>query len=469
MIDPTAFIGPEQLAALKKEAVTAHAAGDEDRALSLYYKALLLAPEDPHLWTNIGAIMRSTKQIASALDAQRKAVALGLDAEGATANLANALQDMGEHAEAAALRRRLLDQAPEDGKRRALCMRSLRGCGRIDEAEALAREVLDQDRCSPFVRMEWGILNLSKGNYAEGFRHYLARRETGDVKLPDLDMPRWTGQALEGKTVLVVPEQGFGDNLCFARFLPYLKQRGATVHLTARRPALRLLAGVEGADRVLPDLDPDTQYDFWTSPMDMPVDYFHFLDEVPPPARIKLVDNAVARARILTAASGDRVKVGVAWHGSEGYERNTMRSAPHSQFRALCDVPGVQLFSLYKGPALEAYYADGTAAHILDACSTDRDLADCAAMIAEMDLVITVDTVTAHIAGALRKPVWNLLHWEAFWLYGPTGNTTPWYPTMTLFRQEKPYDWDPVFRTVLDRLGTFAGDHRNSLKQTVPQ
>ena len=136
------------------------------------------------------------------------------------------------------------------------------------------------------------------------------------------------------------------------------------------------------------------------------------------------------------------------WTGSPGYDRNPFRSCSHQQFLQLCDVADVRLFSLYKGPFLDDYVKDGTSAFIIDTASSDRDFADCAATIEAMDLVITTDTVTAHIAGSLGKEVWNLLHWDAFWLYGHTGDRTPWYPSMKLFRQKDPGDWDGLFATV---------------------
>jgi ADP-heptose:LPS heptosyltransferase len=111
----------------------------------------------------------------------------------------------------------------------------------------------------------------------------------------------------------------------------------------------------------------------------------------------------------------------------------------------MANTPNVQLFSLYKGPFLEAFQKDGSAGLIIDTASTDRDFADCAATMKEMDLIITSDTATAHIAGSLGVPVWVMLHWDAFWVYRHAGETTPWYPSMRLFRQAKPQDWASAF------------------------
>jgi hypothetical protein len=138
-------------------------------------------------------------------------------------------------------------------------------------------------------------------------------------------------------------------------------------------------------------------------------------------------------------------KVGVVWSGSSTYKGNVFRSFTHREFLPMANVPNVQLFSLYKGPFLDAFHKDGSAALIIDAAGTDRDFADCAATMREMDLIITSDTATAHIAGSLGIPVWVMLHWDAFWVYRHTGDTTQWYPSMRLFRQNKPQDWTSVF------------------------
>jgi hypothetical protein len=167
-------------------------------------------------------------------------------------------------------------------------------------------------------------------------------------------------------------------------------------------------------------------------------------------------EDSRARARRITAPFRDRFRVGVVWCGSVTYRGNAFRSFPHTELHALLDLPGLQMFSLYKGPELAAFQADGTSAFVLDAGGSDRDFADCAAMMEEMDLVVTSDTATAHLAGSLGVPVWTLLHWDAFWLWQIARETTPWYPSMRLIRQERPRDWAGVLarvrRDLADRI-----------------
>jgi hypothetical protein len=166
---------------------------------------------------------------------------------------------------------------------------------------------------------------------------------------------------------------------------------------------------------------------------------------VPEPTKLKIPDDSTDRAKSITAQHREMFKVGVVWSGSSTYKGNVFRSFTHREFLPMANVPNVQLFSLYKGPFLDAFHKDGSAALIIDAAGTDRDFADCAATMREMDLIITSDTATAHIAGSLGIPVWVMLHWDAFWVYRHTGDTTQWYPSMRLFRQDKSQDWTSVF------------------------
>jgi ADP-heptose:LPS heptosyltransferase len=160
--------------------------------------------------------------------------------------------------------------------------------------------------------------------------------------------------------------------------------------------------------------------------------------------RLTIPEDSRTRAHCITAPFKGKFKVGVVWCGSVTYRGNAFRSFPHTEFHQLLDLPDLQLFSLYKGPELAAFQADGTSAFIVDAGGSDRDFADCAAMMQEMDLIVTSDTVTAHLAGSLGVPVWTLLHWDAFWLWQAAPDTTPWYPSMRLIRQDSPRDWPGV-------------------------
>ena len=150
-------------------------------------------------------------------------------------------------------------------------------------------------------------------------------------------------------------------------------------------------------------------------------------------------------------------RIGVNWCGSETYRGNFARSMPHEMLLPLADIADVRLLSLHKGRRAEMLHADGSAAFILDVCSEDRDLADCAALMDRLDLIVTTDTVTAHLAGSLGRPCWLLLHSDPFWLWSHSGDDTPWYPSLRIFRQETAGDWDRVMENVFTALAERIG------------
>lgn len=279
---------------LRQAGIAKHKAGEFKAALALYARAMTFAPDDAETLTNMGVILRQTKQFHEALALQRRAIGIAPENRAIRVNCANILEDTGHHDEAADLRRSLLEDEPNSSPNQALLARSLRNAGRVDEARALLDTYLAGDDPGPELRLEHGILQLSCGHYAEGFRHYLARREAKLVDLPEVNLPRWTGQPLKEKRVLFLPEQGMGDTINFVRFLPYLKERGAEVHLITRPPMHRLLQTLPEADAVLSEPVKGAGYHYWTSGLDVPVDYFHFRDDVPHPCaprRLRTAEN----------------------------------------------------------------------------------------------------------------------------------------------------------------------------------
>jgi hypothetical protein len=443
------------------EALARHEAGDFPAAEALYRRFLARKPDHAGAWTNLGAVLRSRGRLGPAIAAHRRAIEIEPRMTTARSNLATALRHHGDIAEAVALRTALLAEAPDDWIR----IRDLAHIYRAARRDADAIRLIDaaEARLGPNEtgQLERGLARLMLGDYAAGFRDYESRYAGGEVALPEgAPWPRWTGQPIDGKRLLVMPEQGFGDAILMARFLPRLKEMGADVTLIAKPPLQRLFAGLEGVDRLVSGVKRSDAFDFYTPNMSLP----HLVGmpggAPPPPPRLTLPDDSVARARRLVAPFRDRFRIGILWTGSLTYRGNHRRSTRPESFLRLAEVPGVQLFSLYKGDAHDAFLDSGMAGLVVDACGADRDFADSAAVIAEMDLMITTDSAVVHVAASLGKPVWNLLAWEGYWLYGE-AETTPWYPSMRLFRQPRPGDWEALFARVetalRDRLAATGG------------
>jgi len=432
-------------------AVRAHRDGNADQAQNGYIRHLAAYPDDAGIWSNLGSLFRTRGLHDQALRAQERAFSLDPGGAGIRNNYANILSDLGHYDESLRLRYDGLSQDPGHLMHHAMIGRCLRGKGAYEQAIDHLAPAAAAHPEEPEIALQLAFAQLSAGRYGPAFRTYGARWRCAEMTPRKMTQPLWQdGDPLEGKTILVLPEQGFGDAVLMARFVPVLAQHGAKVHFLAEKPMARLFKGLEGAAWVGLGAPTDGPYDCWMNLMDMPLVAFGPDEDglPPPPARLNIPGQSRARARAIVSPHRKAFKVGVVWSGSSTYKGNAFRSFSHREFLPLTDIPGVQLFSLYKGPYLDAYRADGSDAFIQDAASTDQDFADCAATMLEMDLVITSDTATAHIAGSLGIPVWTVLHWDPFWVFGHSGMTTDWYPSMRLFRQTTPRDWTGPFAEV---------------------
>lgn len=437
-----------ELASIRAAAVSAHRNGRLDDAMKAYATYLSRKPKDAGIWTNLGALFRSQGRHDQARIAQRRAFSLAPDDLGVINNYSNILSDLGDYATSIELRERSLKMDPSHVMHHAMIGRCYRGMGRYEDAIAYLMPKVDEFPEESEIRLQLAFAQLGAGHYEAAFRNYDARWNSDELEAADVPFPRWEeGMNVDGKSLLVLPEQGFGDMVLMARFIPLIAAQGARVRLVAKKPLLRLLSDVEGIDWIGPAAAKTDPIDLWVNLMDLPKLVYSKNDkgDVPPPVTLAIPQDSRDRAKGLTAQHVDMFKVGVVWSGSATYKGNSFRSFTHRDFLPMAEVPGVQLFSLYKGPFLEAYKQDGSDAIMIDTASTDRDFADAAATMMEMDLIITSDTATAHIAGSLGVPTWVMLHWDAFWVYGHHGDTTEWYPSMRLFRQSAPQDWASAF------------------------
>ncbi|HEX6979195.1 MAG TPA: ADP-heptose--LPS heptosyltransferase [Alphaproteobacteria bacterium] len=283
----------------------------------------------------------------------------------------------------------------------------------------------------------------------------LARRRREDFNRRDQPFHLrhvWDGSSLDGRDVLVRCYHGLGDTIQFLRYLPMLRRRAASVTVQAV-PALHgLLCRAPGIDRIVPlgyGLS-DPPYGIDIEIMELPYAFRTTLDTIP--SRLPYLHVGPCRR----AATGQRsraelrLKVGLAWAAGDWDPR---RSIPLTAFAPLASIPGITFVNLQRGPAVAAMakarpavpFADGPA-------SWSDDIEDTAAIILTLDLVITVDTMVAHLAGALGRPVWTLLHFAADWRWMIDRRDSPWYPTMRLFRQPAPGAWVPVIAAVADQL-----------------
>jgi tetratricopeptide (TPR) repeat protein len=386
-------------------------------------------------------------------------------------NLALLLQEQQRLQEAEQYYRMALQHQPDMIVARNNLAVLLRFSGQEEEAEQHFRHILTDPKTFPLCAWNFSSLLLSQGRYAEGWQLNEWRYHAGHVNSkaipPEVPYPRWQGESLAGKSLLIWPEQGFGDQIQFARYGKQLKKMGVTqLTLVCDSPLLGLLLSVPGFDSVLPlqqaqkRLDP---HDYWVFPLSLPL----FCHERPEtiPAELPYVWAWTQRhahwLERLVAAGAEGHRIGLVWKGSAEHANDAQRSLPGlSTLKPLWDIDGIRFVSLQK-PQEELQAPDASGFDdqpLLSLGSELRDFADTAAIISALDLVICVDTAVAHLAGALGKPVWVLLpaigtDWR--WLH--ERSDSPWYPgVMRLFRQQTPDDWSGVIEQVKQALREFV-------------
>jgi hypothetical protein len=282
---------------------------------------------------------------------------------------------------------------------------------------------------------------MLRGEYAAAWsvsdRILSARGDAPTWHLPRHLQPVWKGEPLDGRRVLVRCYHGLGDTLQFIRYAPLVSKIAAELTVWAQLELLSLLATVKGIDRLLPlnDGAPEVDYDVDVELMELPHVFRTTLESVP---------NEVPYVHVPPVShQADGFAVGIAWAAGDWDAR---RSVPCELLEPLGELPGVSLHVLQRGP----HRADWRRG--FDALARERDAYEQAQFMRSLDLVISVDSMPAHLAGALGVPVWTLLQQEPDWRWMSQGERTVWYPTMRLFRQLRPGDWEPVLARVVLEL-----------------
>ncbi len=300
-----------------------------------------------------------------------------------------------------------------------------------------------------------GLLQLLLGEYGEGFKNFEARfRKQNAISARHADIPRWHGEEISGKRLLIHAEQGYGDTIQFFRYIPLLASQGVRVFVEVQDESLRKLAQtVPGQLGVITRGESPPVVDFQIPIMSLPLIFKTSVQSIPALAEYIIPDAADVARWLERLAPYNGLKVGLVWAGSRTLKADRLRSIPFQRFSSLLNGAGMTFFSLQIGP--DALSHQETSAHdapVIDLTSHIHDFADTAAFIANLDLVISVDTATAHLAGAVGKPVWILLYYPPDWRWLLTREDSPWYPTARLFRQRQPGEWDEPLAELAEML-----------------
>jgi len=381
-------------------------------ALQFALKAKQFEPDEPETYNTLGAVYKATQQIDKAIDYFHKAVDATPGDAVYLANLAGALVD----------------------------------ARRLDEAHELFHRAIDLDAELPDAHYGLGILQLLEGDFADGWENYEWRwRSSQQSRRRHQDKPEWDGKPAPGQTLLIHCEQGLGDSIQFVRCLPSVAGHVGSVILECPPEASRLFETIPGLAKVVTPTDAPPEYDVQIPLLGLPRVFGITLDSIP--SQVPYLRPSGDRPLPL-GLPAEKLKIGLAWAGNPQHRNDAFRSMQWTDCQALLESDRAHFVSLQLNPGDEAAAALGQAASATDAAAYCTDLAATASIMEQLDLVITVDTATAHLAGALGKPVWLLLPFAGEWRWLHGRDDSPWYPTMRIFRQPTPGDWRSVIDTV---------------------
>ena len=404
----------------------------------------------------LGHALSDTGDYAGALKAYQEAARLKPDLPDLLNNLGTALHHANRLYEAARTLTRAHGREPRDPGILVNLSSVSRDLGLFEQAEArlaAASRIAPDD---PRVRYNQALLMLLLGRFETAWPGWEERFRAGAVPDRGLAKPRWRGEALDGRTLLIHAEQGLGDTIQFCRY-PF--PADGTVVFEVQPRIARLLAGRKDGARVVRVGDPLPEFDLACPLMSLPA--IHGTTEATIPANVPYLSAepaAVARWRARIGDTGFRV--GIAWQGNPSRREDSGRSIRLDHYLPLASVPGVRLISLQKDAGLEQL-APGMAVETLgeDFDSGPDGFIDTAAVMMTLDLVITSDTAVAHLAGALGRPVWVALRAVPDWRFMLERPDSPWYPTMRLFRQTTRDAWRPVFEAMREALASLVTNH----------
>jgi tetratricopeptide (TPR) repeat protein len=437
-------------------------------AIVNHRKALKLRPDFAEAHANLGAASALAGRIDDAVTALRAALRLKADDPTARCHLGAALSLQGKMDEALENLGEALRLQPDHAEAHQNMAEVMMHVGRLEEAVDHFEAALAI--CPGWARVHYNLAMalLRLGRYAAGWRQAEWR-----WKIPDINVPRrgfgqlrWYGQDISGRVLLLHPEQGFGDMLQFFRYGPLAAARCARVYLETPPPLLRLFRASLVRDNlqiIEPAADfPGTRglprFDYHCPVLGLPLAFGTTLADIPADVPYLRAEPAELEAWRRRLQDIPRPLVGLAWAGSAKHARDRLRSIRLDRLAPLFDV-GATFVSLQKGEAAAQAAAPPFGMALHDFSAELADFADTAALVMALDLVISVDTAVAHLAGALAKPVWLLDRFDADWRWLLDRDDSPWYPTMRIFRQPRLGDWDGVVHAVRGALARLAAGH----------
>lgn len=429
--------------------------GQLDEAIAACRQAVTLDPKSPEAWIDLGYGLAERGQLDEAIAAARQSIALDPRLPGAYGNLGVALAGKDQLDEAISAYGLAIALQPDLAEAHSNLGDTLHQKGQLDEAIAACRQAIGLKPGCAEGHYNLALTLLQQGNFAEGWDEHEWRWQTQNFPSPqqNFSQPQWDGSDLAGRTILLHAEQGFGDAIQFIRYAPLVAARGGTVLFMGAAGLRRLFQGTIGITQWLAPHETPPAFDVHCPLMSLPLAFDTCLQSIPASVPYMHPDpGAVERWQKKLTRDHPRHKVGLAWAGQTRHRNDRNRSIPLASLAPLAEVMNVTFYSLQKGSAGKQAKTPRAEMTMIDWTDELTDFADTAALIANLDLVISVDTAVAHLAGAMGKPVWTLLPFVPDWRWLLDREDSPWYPTMRLFRQPTRGDWDSVIQRLAEAL-----------------
>jgi Flp pilus assembly protein TadD len=418
-------------------------------AINCFRRAIELLPTNAEAHSNLGNALKRQGKFDDAIAAYRQALELRPDFAIAQHNLSVALHAAGRFDEAEAGYRRAAELDPRNADAWTNMANIQQEHGRYEEAAACYERALHHDHSHALAHWNQSHLLLRWGDFERGWKEYEWRWKTGQIPHRHFQTTRWTGESLEGRTVLLHAEQGFGDTFQFIRYAPLVKERGGVVVVECQKGLVNVLRQCPLIDRLVAAGDEPPLFDVQAPLISLPGIFGTTIETIPANVPYVFAEPGLIELWRQTLRQLNGFRIGINWAGRSEPGLHKRRDIPLEHFAALGEAPEVRLISLQKGgdnPSLALRACVMDFGEELD--TAHGAFMDTAAIMINLDLVITSDTSVAHLAGALGVPVWVALPFVPEWRWMLDRSDSPWYPTMRLFRQKSPGDWAGVFKEI---------------------
>jgi Flp pilus assembly protein TadD len=429
--------------------------GDLDAAARLIQIAINLDSTVAGYHCNLGQALRRLGRFDEAIQSCERSIVLDPNLFVAHNSLAYAFLGNGQIDSAIDAYRRAIELSPQSAELYCNLSNAVGLKGNFEDARILLYRALQLNPDSPLAHWNLALNLLLCGEFRAGWKEYEWRWQWDGFLSPrrHFSQPTWDGSDLQGKTILLHFEQGFGDTIQFVRYAPLVAARGGKVLIASQPELTRLLRFTEALGAVVAVNDPVPEFDCHCPLGTLPLLFRTELDSIPNKIPYLTVDESLTQTwgQIVKTFHGT-TKVGLVWAGNPNVQDDHTRSMNLEDLQPLADLADATFFSLQKGAGAEQVSDSSFGSKLVDLGPQLKDFADTAAVIMSLDLTITTDTAVAHLAGALGRPVWLMLKSVPDWRWLLDRLDSPWYPTMRLFRQKTIGDWKGVVQQVRNEM-----------------